>query len=62
MPIVEDTFYCIAKDIVGPLPRSHRGHRYILVVCDHATRYPETLPLRSIDAEHVAEELARLFA
>ncbi|KAI4874346.1 hypothetical protein NFI96_022207, partial [Prochilodus magdalenae] len=27
-------------DIVGPLPRSHAGNRYI------ATRYPEAFPLR----------------
>ena len=33
-------FERIAMDIVGPLPRSHAGHRYILVVCDYATRYP----------------------
>ena len=28
-------------DIVGPLPRSQAGNRYILVVCDYGTRYPE---------------------
>ena len=35
---------------------------YILVLCDYATRYPEAVPLRSIDAEHVAEELIKIFA
>lgn len=49
-------------DIVGPLPRSKAGNRYILVLCDYATRYPEAVPLRSIDAEHVAEELIKIFA
>ena len=62
MPIVEEPFHRIAMDIVGPLPRSRKGHRYILVVCDYATWYPEALPLRSIDAEHVAEELVTLFS
>ena len=28
----------------------------------HATRNPEAVPLRSIDAEHVAEELIKIFA
>lgn len=28
-------------DIVGPLEKSSAGHRYILVVSDYATRYPE---------------------
>ncbi len=44
-------------DIVGPLPKSRSGKRYILVICDYATRYPEAIALRSTDAEHIAEEL-----
>ena len=47
----------IAMDIVGALPRSQSGNRYVLVVCDYATRYPEAVALRSIDAECIAEEL-----
>ena len=49
-------------DIVDPLPQSRSGHRYILVMCDYATQYPEAIPLRSIDAEHIAEELIKAFA
>lgn len=32
------------------------------MVCDHATRYPEVVPLRTIDAEHVAEEIVKIFS
>ena len=46
-------------DIVGPLPQSHGGCRYIP---DYATWYPEAIPLRSIEAEHTAEELIKVFA
>ena len=49
-------------DIMGLLPRSRSGKIYILVVCDYATRYQEAIPMHSIDAEHVAEELVKLFA
>ena len=49
-------------DIVGRLPRSYRGNKYILVVCDYATRYPEAIPLKSIDAPHIAEELVTIFS
>ena len=35
---------------------------YILVICDYTTRYPEAVPLKSIDAESVAEELIKVFA
>ena len=62
LPIVQEPFERIAMDIVGPLTRSRKGNRYILVVCDYATRFPEAIPLRSIDAETVAEELITIFS
>ena len=62
LPVITEPFRRIAMDIVGPLPRSRLGNRYILVVCDYATRYPEAIPLRSTDAIHVAEELIKVFA
>ena len=62
LPIMEEPFRRIAMDTVGPPPRSRSGNRYILVICDYATRYPEAIPLRSIDAEHVAEELLKFFS
>ena len=49
-------------DIVGPLPTSRSGKRYVLVVCDYATCYPEAIALHTIDARHIAEELVKLFA
>ena len=42
--------------------RSSRGNKYVLVVCDYATRYPEAIAMRSVEAERVAEELVTLFA
>ena len=60
--IVTTPFEKIAMDIIAPLPWSRSGHRYILVMCDYATQYPEAIPLRSIDAEHIAEELIKVFA
>ena len=41
-------------DIVGPLPKSQSGKRFILVICDYATRLPEAIPMKAV---HVAEEL-----
>ena len=49
-------------DIVGPLPCSRSGNKYVLVLCDYATRYLEALPLKNTDAETIAEELLTLFA
>ena len=49
-------------DIVGQLPRSKRGNQYILVVWDYATRYPEAMAIRKIDAGVVAEKLIQIFS
>ena len=62
LPIMGEPFERMAMDIVGPLPRSRAGHKYILVTCDYATCYPDAIPLRSIDAEHIADELVKLFS
>ena len=49
-------------DIVGPLERTRSGHRFILVMCDYATRYPEAFPLRKITAGSVARALLQLIS
>ena len=46
LPVISEPFSRIAMDIVGPLPRSRSGKKYILVVCDYATRYPEAIALK----------------
>ncbi len=63
MPLIDVPFDRVAIDLVGPIhPCSDRGHRYILVLMDYATRYPEAVPLKSIEAERIAEELVVMFS
>ena len=62
LPIMEEPFKRIAMDVVGPLPRSSSGKRFILVICDYATRYPRAIALRTVDAPTIAEELLKFFA
>ena len=62
LPVMDVPFERIAIDVVGPLPRTSSGNKYVLVICDFATRYPEAVPMKSVDAEKVAEELVKLFA
>jgi len=49
-------------DMVGPLPRSKSGHKYILTICDYGSKYPEAIPLNSTDSKHVAEALIPFFS
>ena len=58
MPIIETAFKRVAVDIVGPIkPMSTTKKRYILVMVDYATRYPEAIALKDIRAETIAEAL-----
>jgi hypothetical protein len=45
----------ISMDVVGPLPRSNSGYKYILTVVDHFTRYDVAISLKDQTAEHVAK-------
>lgn len=49
-------------DVVGPLERRFSGNRYVLVICDNATPYPEAFPLKTVEARNVANCLAQLFS
>ncbi|XP_035255606.1 uncharacterized protein LOC118217726 [Anguilla anguilla] len=60
LPIIETPFERIGLDLVGPLPKSARGHNYILVILDYATRYPEAVPLRVATSKAIARELVHL--
>ena len=53
--IVTEPFKKIAIDIVGELPRTTTGYKYILTIVDYATRYPEAIPLQITNAKTVAE-------
>ena len=62
LPVLSEPFKRTAMDIIGPLPRSRSGKRYVLVIYDYATKYPEAIPLHSTDASHIAEELIGVFS
>ena len=57
MPLIDNPFQRIAMDVVGPLS----GNKYILTICDYATRYPEAIALPSIEASRIAKELVKPF-
>ena len=51
----------VATDILGPLPESPAGNRYILVVADYFTRYVEAYPISDQEATTVARQLVNEF-
>ena len=60
--VVTEPFKKIAIDIVGKLPRSTSGYKYILTIVDYATRYPEAIPLRTTSSKAIADALIQYFS
>ena len=40
----------VAMDILGPLPMTDRGNRYVLVVTDYSTKWMEAYPMANMEA------------
>ena len=51
----------IAIDIMGPLPVSGNGNRYVLVTMDYFSKWPEVYPIPNQEARTVANVLVREF-
>lgn len=62
LPVIGEPFQRCAIDLVGPIiPASSDGYRYMLVLTDFATKWPEAIPLKSITTQAVAEALLSIF-
>ena len=60
--IVTEPFKKVAIDLVGELPKSSSGYKYILTIVDYATRYPEAIPLRTTSSKVIADALIQFFS
>ena len=55
-------FELVAMDLVGLLVKMARGHQYIQVIVDYATRYPEVIPVRTAESKGIAQVVFHLFS
>ena len=62
LPLMEIPFERVAMDLIGPFDWSTQGYRFVLVLVDYATRYPEAVPLRNISAKNVAQALFQVIS
>lgn len=64
-PQVARPWEMISLDFVGPLPRSSKGNKYILVVSDFFSKYVHLVPLRSATSQalvrHVEDDIFLVF-
>ena len=60
--VITTPFTKIAFDIVGPLPRTRSGYKYILTSMCYGTKYPEAIALKKIVTITVAEDMMVVFS
>lgn len=61
-PTPTEVWETVSMDLVGPLPLTEAGNKYLLVMVDHLSRYCALEPLQSKSAEHVADGVVRICA
>ena len=58
---VTKVWYRVGIDLVGPLPETSSGNKYIITLSDYFSKWPEAAPLPSKSAEGVAKFLFDTF-
>ena len=57
-----EPFSKVAFDLVGPLPRSTSGFKYILTMMDLYTKFPAAIPLKRVDNVTVIDAMLEVFS
>ena len=57
LPSPKEPFELVSMDTIGDFPRTARGNRYILVLVDHATRFPAAKAVPKKSAAQVRQFL-----
>jgi transposase InsO family protein len=47
----------LCTDVLGPITTTKNDYKYILVVCDHFTKYAEFFPMKTVTAEETAKRI-----
>lgn len=61
IPAFDEPFSNVMIDCVGPLPKTKKGHQYLLTIMCASTRFPEAIPLRNIKAKTIIDSLIKFF-
>ena len=56
-PQVYRPFQRVSVDLIGPFPKSRVGHKHVVVIVDHFTKWSIAAPITSKEASQVAEVL-----
>lgn len=62
VPVISEPFRRLVIDIVGPLPESRSGCRYVLTALCVGTKFPEAIPLKELNSVSVVNALLSIFS
>jgi hypothetical protein len=51
----------VSMDVLGPLPKSDKDNKFILLVCDYFTKWVEAFPMPNQEAQTVADLFVKEF-
>ena len=57
VPVKDEAWWQVGMDLVGPLPETPRGHKYIMTLTDYYTKWAEAAALKDKSASSVADVL-----
>jgi transposase InsO family protein len=57
IPVPERQFTHLHVDLVGPLPTSAEGFKYLFTIIDRSTRWVEAIPVKNMEAATIADAL-----
>ena len=50
-------FEKVAIDIAGPLKMTRSGHKYLLALIDHFSKFPVLIPMKTVDSQAITEAI-----
>ena len=59
--VVGETMDRVALDILGPVPQTYGGNKYVLVITDYFTRFAEAFAVPDISTKTIAEKMVTQF-
>jgi len=55
IPVKNTAFHMLGMDLVGPLRMTSNGNKYIIVLTDYLTKWPEVKAIPTKNAEHICD-------
>jgi len=55
IPVTSKLFYQVGMDLIGPLPETARGNKYIVTLTDYFSKWAEAAPLPSKHAAGICK-------